>query len=93
MKAFDDQYNNYENLFVTSRLSNKRSHSDQSMSLRQEAIMRSIEFFEFQISVRRFDIFFDTFTFDLDTSTRDESIVFDFEISALDADKEKEKKK
>ena len=79
-------------MFVISRFSNKRSHNDQFMSLRQEAIMRNIEFSEFQNFVRRFDIFFDIFIFDLDTSTRDESIIFDFEIFASDANKKNEKK-
>ena len=83
VKASEHQYNNYESLLVISRFSNKRSHIDQFVSLRQEAIMRNIEFFEFQISVRRFDISFDIFIFDLNTSTRDKSIIFDFEIFAF----------
>ena len=87
--SFDEQ--NYESLFVifmlvTSRFSNKRSHSSfQLSSLRHEAIMRSIESFEFQISFRRFDIF----AFDSSTSTRDESIASDFETSEFDKKKKK----
>ena len=92
--SFDEQ--NYRNLFVTFllvifRFSNKRSHSTfQSFSLRheslrQEAIMRSIESSESQISFRRFD----TFAFDASTSTRDEFIAFDIETLALAKEKKK----